>query len=132
MAESIARREARDVMVPASAGIYPLGRVAQLTLDTLLANGYSVDDLSSKPLRLEAIEEAKLLVNLSGTPLDPWLDAVSDSSAGGPSRPSVENWDVADPYGEDTTTYQRILEEIESRVRSLAARLRSVQPSAND
>ena len=86
----------------------------------LLANGYSVDDLSSKPLRSEAIKNADLIINLSGERRELIFDD--------PSR--VEDWKVADPYGEDPTIYQRILEEIEGRVRLLASRLREGDRSA--
>jgi len=122
MAESVARRDAADIIEPSSAGLYPLGRVSLGTEEVLLANGYSVDELSSKPLRSEAIENADLIINLSGERRELVFDD--------PSR--VEDWKVADPYGEDPATYQRILEEIEGRVRLLASRLREGDQSANE
>jgi protein-tyrosine-phosphatase len=120
MAESIARRDAADIIEPSSAGLYPLGRVSLGTEEVLLANGYSVDELSSKPLRSEAIKNADLIINLSGERRELIFDD--------PSR--VEDWKVADPYGEDPAIYQRILEEIEGRVRLLASRLREGDRSA--
>lgn len=121
MAEAIARHNASDLIEPSSAGLYPLGRIVELTQQTLLANGYSAEGLSSKPLRLEAVDNADLIVNLSGQ-LGNLVFA---------NRANVEDWNVEDPYGEDSATYQRILEEIESRVLSLAGRLRADQRNAN-
>ena len=122
MAESIAHREADDVIEPSSAGLYPLGHLPQQTVATLVANCYSVDGLSSKCIRREAVKCADLIVNLSGTPIDHLFSS-------GPSRlrddQRVENWDVADPYGEEPSTYQKILEDIEFRVIRLANRLRA-------
>jgi len=36
----------------------------------------------------------------------------------------VEDWDVEDPYGSDPQVYQRIFEDIRTRIETLAARLR--------
>ena len=117
MAEAIARHEASDIIEPSSAGLYPLGRVAELAEQTLLANGYPVNGISSKPLTLESLDDADIIINLAGVPRDRIFG----------SLPNVEDWDIEDPYGQDPSTYQRILEEIESRVLSLANRLRSDQ-----
>lgn len=122
IAESVARRDAADIIEASSAGLYPLGRLSEGTKETLLANGYSVDELFSKPLRREALENADLIINLSGERCELVFDD--------PFK--VEDWKVADPYGEDPATYQRILEEIEGRVRLLASRLREDGRSAND
>ena len=70
MAEAIAHREAAEVIEPASAGLYPLGRIAERTIETLVATGYSADGLSSKSISREAVEEADLIVNLSGARID--------------------------------------------------------------
>jgi arsenate reductase len=121
MAESIARHHASDIIEPSSAGLYPLGSISALTLQTLLAKGYSVEGLSSKSLHSEALHNAGLVINLAGQPLDHLFTRL----------PNVEEWNVEDPYGQDPATYQRILEEIESRVLSLATRLRAVQAAAN-
>jgi len=127
MAEAVARRDAGDVIEPASAGLYPLGRIAELTIEILVANGYSVDGLSSKPILRGAVRESRLIVNLSGAPIDYLFSSAPPNLRNGQQ---LENWEVADPYGEDAATYQRILEEIEARVRQLASRLRTENRSA--
>jgi protein-tyrosine-phosphatase len=118
MAEAIARHHASDVLDASSAGLYALGRVAELTEQTLLANGYALDGIASKPVAREALNDADLIINLAGAPRDRIFGSLAN----------VEDWDVEDPYGQDPCTYQRILEEIESRVLSLANRLRSHPP----
>jgi arsenate reductase (thioredoxin) len=114
MAEAIARQHASDVIEPSSAGIYPLGRLAKTTEQTLIANGYSVEELYSKPLRREVLQSVDLVVNLSGESLESFGDPTA----------KIEDWPVADPYGEDRVAYQRILGELETRILLLAARLR--------
>ena len=114
MAEAIARAVASDVMEVASAGLAPLGYVAELTTRTLKANGYSAQGLSSKPIARELSDKADLIVNMSGRPRGLAFQQFE----------KVEDWDVEDPYGENAEIYQRILEEIEKRVESLAERLR--------
>jgi protein-tyrosine-phosphatase len=125
MAESIAFRDASDIIEASSAGLYPLGYVVEDTQKTLLANGYSTEMLSSKPLVLKAIEGADLLINLAGEPLARSVTALFGLDSGRWNGPRIETWDITDPYGADPATYQRILEEIESRVRALAERLRA-------
>lgn len=127
MAEAIARREAADVMEPFSVGLYPLGHVAEPTIETLLANSYSVDGLASKSITRDAVRRADLIINLSGGPIDYLFSSAPSDLRNGQQ---LENWEVADPYGEDAALYQTILEEIESRVRQLANRLRAESRSA--
>jgi len=117
MAEAIARSEAGDVIEPASAGLYPLGEIPSHTQEALKRNGYSAEGLVSKPIAPEAWKRADLVINLSGRTRELEFEDYE----------KVEDWDVADPYGEDPATYQRILEDIRGRVRELAQRLREEQ-----
>jgi protein-tyrosine-phosphatase len=121
MAEAIARQHANDIIAPSSAGLTALGRLTDLTVKTLLANGYSVVGLSSKPFRHEGIKNFDLIINLSGEPRDRDFAGIV----------KVENWKVEDPYGQEPAVYQRILEELESRVLLLAGRLRTAQQKAS-
>jgi protein-tyrosine-phosphatase len=50
MAEAIARRDAADVIEARSAGLMPLGFVADLTKETLEQGGYSAEGLESKAI----------------------------------------------------------------------------------
>src|SRR5208282_4249279 len=114
MAEAIARRIASDVIGASSAGLIPLGFVAEMTRTTLIKNGYRVDGLESKPILTAALEAADLVVNMSGRPREIAFE--------NPAK-------VEDPYGADAEVYQRIFEDIERRVAKLADRLRNPQGS---
>lgn len=112
MAEAVARRDAADVIEAASAGLAPLGFVAAQTKRTLAENGYSSDELKSKPIVREAWDAADVVVNMSGRPMDRLPHGTE----------KVEDWDVEDPYGEDAEVYQKIFEEIRKRVLILSER----------
>ena len=120
MAEGIAQLEAQDLLEPASAGLAPLGSIADMTLKTLEKNGYYVRGLSSKRLTPEAWQAADLVINMSGYPCQ---TAFPDCS-------KVEDWRVADPYGADPDVYQKIFEEIQSKMWELISRLREDQGSS--
>jgi len=117
MAEAVARREASDILEISSAGLFPMGYVPEMTLQTLSRNGYSIEGLTSKPVLREELLRTGLVINMSGQ-----SRALALAEAG-----SIEDWPVADPYGEDAGVYQTILEDIERRVKDLSERLRSDQ-----
>ena len=114
MAEAIARHRAGDVIEAASAGLAPLGFVADLTKQTLAENGYSADELRSNGITPETWDAAEIIINMSGRRRELMFRDFG----------KVEDWDVGDPYGENAAVYQRILVDIESRVGELAERLR--------
>ena len=114
MAEAIAREIAADVMEAMSAGLTPLGFVADLTKQTLVENGFPAEGLESKPILQAAWGKADHVINMSGRPRELAFQQFD----------KVEDWDVEDPYGENAEIYQRIFEEIERRVEELAERLR--------
>jgi arsenate reductase len=118
MAEGIARLEAPDLLEPASAGLSPLGYVAELSLRTLENNGYYVRGLHSKALTAEALDAADLVINMTGYPRERTF----------PNYSRVEDWNIADPYGANPEVYQRIFEEIQVKVWELIARLRREVP----
>jgi protein-tyrosine-phosphatase len=117
MAEAIALRDAADVISPRSAGIAPLGFVAESTKATLLANGYALDGLHSKPLDEELWNSADVVINMTGRPRNFAFYGFSDHA-------KVEDWQVSDPYGADSAFYQKTCEEIQQRIQTLAERLR--------
>ena len=119
MAEAIARYDAADVIEASSAGLYPLGYIAELTKQTLMKNGYSANGLTSDRITREAMNEANLIINMTGTPGEHVFDG----------RGNMEDWPVEDPYGEDPETYQRVFEGIRRRVNQLALSLRGQRQS---
>jgi protein-tyrosine-phosphatase len=118
MAESIARRDASDVIEPLSAGLSPLGFLPALTTQTLIANEYPIDDLISTPITGDVWDAVDIVINMSG---------VSKERAF-PDHQKVEDWAVQDPYGGDPALYQTIYEDIRQRVALLADRLRKAVP----
>ena len=123
MAESIALRDAADLFDTSSAGLSPLGVVQTRTLQTLKGNGYPTDNLQSKSILDDAWAAADLVINMSGYPRErAFRHATADLR-------KVEDWDVEDPYGSDPVVYQRIFEDIRSKIEVLVARVRAGQPS---
>ncbi len=122
MAEALARHLASEVIAPSSAGIRPLGVIAEPTRAVLTERGVRMDGQYSKPLTEEDSEAADLIVNMTGRP--------GELFAG--SKVKVEDWDVGDPYGEDLEVYRQICDEIEARLSDLAERLRQQQAESND
>jgi len=114
MAEAIARYDAADVIEPSSAGLSPLGSIAEQTRQTLIQNGYSVNGLTSDALTREAADAADIIINMTGQLVE---EAFWDQA-------KVEDWMVQDPYGDDPETYQRVFEGIKRRVDQLAKGLR--------
>jgi len=125
MAEAVARQLASDIIQPFSAGLCPLGRLAENTERVLRDNGYPIHGLESKSLRRDAMETADVIINMSGEALDCLLTngAAEDSRL----AQKVEDWHIADPYGDTFSVYQQTLEELETRVLLLATRLRESQ-----
>jgi protein-tyrosine-phosphatase len=116
MAEAIARKDASQEIEASSAGLAPLGFVAEMTTKTLLRNGYAVDGLASKPISLEAWESADIVVNMSGR-----VREFAFRNFRGHAK--VEDWEIEDPYG-DSQKYQGTYETVQRHVLELARRLR--------
>jgi protein-tyrosine-phosphatase len=116
MAEAIAWKDASDEIEATSAGLAPLGFVADLTTQTLLKNGYAVAGLASKPIAVDAWESADIVINMSGRPSE-----FAFRNFRGHAK--VEDWEIEDPYG-DSTKYQSTYESVQRRVADLARRLR--------
>jgi protein-tyrosine-phosphatase len=119
MAEAIARQDAPDLWEVSSGGLTPLGYVAGPTIDTLTKNNYAPHGLESKPVMHAHWQEVDLVINMSG--LEKY-NVFEDYD-------KVEDWDVEDPFGADPETYQRIFEDIRTRVSDLAVRLRNANKS---
>jgi arsenate reductase (thioredoxin) len=113
MAEAIARQAAADILDPSSAGISPLGRIADSTRVVLLERGISMDGQRSKGLNDSSLQQPDLFINMTGLPGTSLF-----------TTETYEDWDVKDPFGDNVETYRRICDDIAARVLHLAARLR--------
>src|SRR6266481_7084224 len=124
MAEAIAWRDAPEVIEASSAGLAPLGLVAEMTTQTLLRNGYAVKGLASKPISPEAWESADIVINMSGR-------AREFAFRNFRGHTKVEDWEIEDPYG-DPDKYQGTYESVQRRVAELAQRLRKEPGTPGD
>jgi arsenite transporter/arsenate reductase (thioredoxin) len=114
MAEAIARYDAADVIEASSAGLSPMGSIAEQTKQTLIQNGYSANGLTSEALTREVADAADIIINMTGKP--------REDNFWEPDK--VEDWIVQDPYGATPETYQRVFEGIKRRIYQLALSLR--------
>ncbi len=119
MAEAIARYDAADVIEASSAGLSPMGSIAEQAKETLILNGYSANGLTSDLFTREAAEAADIIINMTGRPGEEtfW------------DQEKVEDWVVQDPYGSAPETYQRVFEGIKRRIDQLALGLRENRES---
>jgi len=115
MAEAIAWRDASEEIEASSAGLAPLGFVAETTKQTLLRNGCTVEGLASKPISLEAWESADVVINMSGRAREFAFRNFREHA-------KVEDWEIDDPY-DDPKMYQGAFEQVQRRVLDLAQRL---------
>jgi arsenate reductase len=116
IAEALARHLASDVIEPVSAGLSPLGSIAEGTRKVLRERGIFLGEQYSKGLNEISIQDADLIVNMTGMPGKALF-----------AEAEVVDWDIRDPYGEDMLIYREVCEEIEERLAQLAAELRSRQ-----
>jgi protein TonB len=110
MAEASARLDAPDAIDAFSAGLMPIGFVAELTKQTLMKNGYWAEGLESKCISARVWERVDVVINMSGRPKE---EAFEDYS-------KVIDWDIEDPFERSPEDYQRVFEEIRARVGELA------------
>lgn len=115
MAEAIARHAASDVIIPESAGIHPLGFIDPTARTVLAERGISMDGQYSKGLHHQGVETPDLIINMTGMPCKHLFHGI----------PPEETWPIADPFGENIETHNRICDDIKARVEKLAAKLRA-------
>jgi protein-tyrosine-phosphatase len=113
MAEALARHQAADVIEAFSAGISPLGRIADGTRRVLLERGVRMEGQSSKSVGEVDVDSMDLVVNMTGMPGKSLFPGAK-----------VADWEIDDPYGEDLLQYRECCEAIEEKVALLADELR--------
>ena len=114
MAEAIAGALGGNTVDACSAGLTPLGWVADQTIATLEALGYPSDGLVSKGFDDIAREDFDVVVSLLG---ERGLDHIP---LGFDAR--REAWAIPDPFGEDEATYLAVARQLERRIEDLLAR----------
>jgi arsenate reductase (thioredoxin) len=112
MAEGFARAYGSDVLIPASAGLFPAAIVAPDTVRAMLEKNIILRDHFPKHIRQLGRAHFDLIVNMSAMDLD---TAPGDS---------VITWDVTDPIRETYERHCEIRDEIEGLVMNLVLALR--------
>ncbi len=113
MAEAIARGLGGDRVDARSAGLTPLGWVADQTIAALHSLGFASEGLASKGLDAVDTEDLDIVVSLLGKR---GLDHIPLGV--GARR---EAWPIPDPFGEDEAFYLDVARQLELRIRRLLA-----------
>jgi protein-tyrosine-phosphatase len=109
----MARHMFPDLIEAESAGLAPLGIVAQETLAALQERGIRAEGLYSKGIaEVTSFFEPQIVVNISGRRVNGYF----------PQTKTLE-WEIQDPYGSDPEIYRQILREIEKLLNGLAGEL---------
>jgi arsenate reductase len=113
IAEAMARHQFSEILEAESAGIAPLGRVAQETLAVLQERGIRAEGLYSKSISdITAIFQPEIVVNISGHPIGRYF----------PQTRIVE-WEIGDPFGDDPEVYRGVCASVEERLAALVAEI---------
>jgi arsenate reductase len=116
MAEAFARAYGSDVMVAASAGLAPAGRVAPDTLKAMKEKGLDLRDHFPKAIRHLVRVQFDLVINMSGELLPERVPG------------EVRTWDVPDPVALRYDEHCEVRDGIERLVMGLVLELRKAEP----
>lgn len=112
MAEGFANRLGRDVLAAESAGLTPVERVPEATLEVMREKGIDISAQFPKAAGSLELKSYDVVVNMTGLPIP------------GSPPSSTREWVVADPVGADYETVRAVRDEIESLVMGLILELR--------
>ena len=112
MAEAFARSFGRDVIEPASAGVYPAVKIAPDTVRAMAEKNLSLGSQFPKSIEQVDVSQFDLIVDMSGGLLEEI-----------PSPP-VKVWDVPDPIMLEYREHCEVRDRIELLVRDLVRELR--------
>jgi protein-tyrosine-phosphatase len=113
MAESIARSLGGSGVEARSAGLAPLGWIAEQTIAALDALGHEARGLASQGLDAVDVDEFDIVVSLLG---ERGLDHIPQGRTA-----RREAWPIPDPFGEDEKMYLNVARQLEDRIRGLLA-----------
>lgn len=109
---ALMRHHAGDRVDVRSAGSEPGPEVNPVVAQVLAERGLSVTDHTPTRLDHDLVEAADVVVTLGCGEACPYV----------PGK-RYEDWEVADPKGQDLDTVRRIVDELDARVRTLLAEL---------
>lgn len=114
MAEGFARKYGSDVLIAASAGMYPAGNVAADTIRAMDEKGIDIREHFPKTIRHLGRATFDLVINMSGMPIP------EDQTRGA----AVRAWNLDDPIGLPYDDHCKIRDRIENLVMTLILELR--------
>jgi len=114
MAEAFARVYGSDVLIPASAGLYPAGDIASDTIQAMDERGIDIREHFPKTIQHLGRVTFDLAINISGRPIPEGLTGASE----------VRAWNVEDPICLTYKEHCQIRDEIERLVMALILELR--------
>ena len=123
MAEGFARAMGDDVVETYSAGIHPTGVVSEDAIFMMEDNGIDISRQRSNGLVEVPLDEIDIAACMTGIPGSAYLP----KDFGG----KIIDWDIDDPIGRSLSTFRRVRDEIEEKVKDLLEGIRKAKFSSN-
>jgi arsenate reductase len=123
MAEGFARAMGDDVAETYSAGIHPTGVVSEDAIFMMEENGIDISRQRSNGLVEVPLDEIDIAACMTGIPGSAYLP----EDFGG----KIIDWDIDDPIGRSLSTFRRVRDEIEEKVRDLLEEIRKAKFSSS-
>lgn len=114
MAEAFARAYGSDVLIPASAGLYPAVRVPSQTIQAMEEKNLDLRDHFPKTIPQLGRAQFDLVINMAGLPVPLPFEA------------PLQSWDVPDPVSMNYKDHCKVRDGIERLVMQLVLDLRKV------
>lgn len=123
MAEGFARAMGDDVVETYSAGIHPTGVVSEDAIFMMEENGIDISRQRSNGLVEVPLDEIDIAACMTGIPGSAYLP----EDFGG----KIIDWDIDDPIGRSLSTFRRVRDEIEEKVKDLLEGIRKAKFSSS-
>ena len=123
MAEGFARAMGDDVVETNRAGIHPTGVVSEDAIFMMEENGIDISRQRSNGLVEVPLDEIDIAACMTGIPGSAYLP----EDFGG----TIIDWDIDDPIGRSLSTFRRVRDEIEEKVKDLLEGIRKAKFSSS-
>jgi arsenate reductase len=123
MAEGFARTMGNDVVETYSAGVHPTGVVSEDAIFMMEEHGIDISRQRSNGLDEVPLNEIDIAVCMIGIPGSAYLP----EDFGG----KIIDWDIDDPIGRTLSTFRRVRDEIEEKVKDLLEEIRKAKFSSS-
>ena len=115
MAEAFARHHGSGVIEPSSTGVWPASIIQPETYQVLQERGVKLQPRPPRNILLEGVDNAELLVNMTGGSVVPLLHRFNGREV---------LWRIRDPIGQTLDVYRAVRDQIEQKVVDLVEELR--------